>query len=199
MTSEARVEFPIEDAKSPLFSELFALLDPSLCADDKTYDDFRKRLGRGKLTREEDPASHFGVFILPRDPKTGEVLLGLHKKANTWIPPGGHIEQGETTKETLRRETGEELGVVLKENDERIGGPFFFSTVEIEDPNRSCEEHYDTWYLLIMSKNQPMKVNDEFAETKWINPEVAIRSGEVTDPSTLKALEKLIKQKDQIA
>ena len=193
MTAEANELFPSNETNSPLYSELRALVKPELCTDIQTYNDFRERLSRGKLTRVEDSASHFGVFILLTDPKTGKVLLGFHRKAGQWIPLGGHTEPDETTLDTLHREITEESGMVLDKNDSRVKGPIFFSTVEIEDPNRTCKKHYDTWYSVEKPEDQSMTVNDEFAETKWINPEDAIRNGEVTDPSTLNALQRLIK------
>lgn len=37
-----------------------------------------------------------------------------HKKAELWLPPGGHVESGENPRETVRGEVQEELGINTK-------------------------------------------------------------------------------------
>lgn len=39
----------------------------------------------------------------------GHVLLGDHRKAGLWLPPGGHVEPAEHPREAARREAREEL------------------------------------------------------------------------------------------
>ncbi|TVS00709.1 MAG: NUDIX domain-containing protein [Rhodobacteraceae bacterium] len=39
----------------------------------------------------------------------GHILLGDHISSGLWLPPGGHIEQGEHPRETVMRECLEEL------------------------------------------------------------------------------------------
>lgn len=43
-----------------------------------------------------------------------QLLLLFHKKLNVWIPPGGHIEEGELTHESARREVYEETGLGIQ-------------------------------------------------------------------------------------
>ena len=42
-----------------------------------------------------------------------------HKKANDWIPPGGHIEENESPAATVIREFREELGYKLKREEKK--------------------------------------------------------------------------------
>ena len=49
----------------------------------------------------------------------GQILLGHRKSkhgANTWAPPGGHLEFGETPQQCASRELCEETGIIIPEN-----------------------------------------------------------------------------------
>lgn len=41
-------------------------------------------------------------------------LLLFHKKHQKWLPPGGHLEKGETPAETAHREVAEETGLIIE-------------------------------------------------------------------------------------
>lgn len=43
----------------------------------------------------------------------GKCLLHFHKKHGKWVPPGGHLEEGETPPEAARREVLEETGLEI--------------------------------------------------------------------------------------
>ena len=43
--------------------------------------------------------------------RDGKTLLVKHKKLHRWLPPGGHIEEGENPDVALRRELLEETGL----------------------------------------------------------------------------------------
>ena len=66
------------------------------------------------------PQVGVAVLIL----RDGKVLLGQRQGshgADTWAPPGGHLEFGETVEACARRETLEETGLVI---DELRPGPY---------------------------------------------------------------------------
>lgn len=44
----------------------------------------------------------------------GRVLLVLHSGFWRWVPPGGHMERGETPSEAARREASEETGLDIE-------------------------------------------------------------------------------------
>lgn len=62
------------------------------------------------------------VYILD---DSDRVLLLLHKKLNSWLPPGGHIEEGELTHEAALREVREEAGIDIE---------FIYGTANVNDP-----------------------------------------------------------------
>lgn len=69
---------------------------------------FRKQTTIQEIVRE--PTSGGIVFRLTKDKKDIEVLL-IQDSKNRWTIPKGHIEPGETAKQTAIREIGEEAGL----------------------------------------------------------------------------------------
>ncbi|TDT52062.1 NUDIX domain-containing protein [Fonticella tunisiensis] len=63
------------------------------------------------------------VYILNKDNK---VLLLLHKKLCSWLPPGGHVEDNELIHEAAIREVEEETGLEIE---------FIYNTKDINDKN----------------------------------------------------------------
>ena len=108
---------------------------------------FERRLVKGKLTRDQDPETHFCVFFAPIDMAQRKVFLGYHKKAGLWIFNGGHIQAGESIKECLKREIGEELG--MEAGDSEIIESSLLTITEIDNPQKqTCRRHYDFWFFL---------------------------------------------------
>ncbi len=80
----------------------------------------------------------------------GELLLIKHSKTGQWLPPGGHVEDGETPDETAKREALEETGVkpgfveqyVPEERDESsydLPRPFNINLHRIRDGHWHCD------------------------------------------------------------
>lgn len=69
---------------------------------------FRKKPAIQEIVRE--PTSGGIVFRMTPDQKDLEILL-IQDSKNRWTIPKGHIEQGETAKQTAIREIGEEAGL----------------------------------------------------------------------------------------
>lgn len=168
-----------------LYNELKHILNWGVCDSDDTYVRFLKRIEEGKLTRDEHPRSHFCVYFLPYNVKDGTVLLVHHKKANLWIFPGGHIDEGETLLETLNREIDEELG--MKNCFEKRPSPILLSVKEIENTAYSCRVHHDIWHLLPTDGSAFHVDPAEFYATKWVLIDEAKKI--VTDSANRKALE----------
>ena len=56
---------------------------------------------------------HFTSTTFVLHPKENKILLHWHNKVNTWLPPGGHVEDNETPVDAVRRETLEETGLKI--------------------------------------------------------------------------------------
>ena len=71
------------------------------------------------------------------------VLLVDHKKAQLWLPTGGHVEPGEHPRATVVRELAEELGLELTET---VGAPLMLT---ISDTVGITAGHTDVslWYV----------------------------------------------------
>ena len=130
--------------------------------------DFLKLLASGSYLRGEGSEEHFGVYFLPYNSKTKQVFLIHHEKAELWLSPGGHIDNGETPLDALGREVREELGVEFRLS--KNANPFFLSTVDItpKPQRRGCKKHYDIWFL-VETDGSDFEVDPrEFLESKWI-------------------------------
>ncbi|MBD5398047.1 NUDIX domain-containing protein [bacterium] len=96
-----------------------------------------------------------------------QVLLGLRKSPhgfNTWCPPGGHMEFGETNEEAAIREAKEETNLTINANDvwlEGVTNDFFKET----------EKHYITLHLFCKKYKGEPKVmeRNKCAEWKWFD------------------------------
>jgi len=152
-----------------LYQEIQALPYKELC-DQQTKEVFLNRLAQGDLTRDENPASHFCTFFVPYNPQTKQVFVTHHKKAGQWLCPGGHINKGETVKQTMYREIKEELGVITQ--SEQIQAPFYLSMSDITRTS-TCSFHYDLWYLLLTDGTAFNIDYQEFHQVKWMSIQAA--------------------------
>lgn len=102
------------------------------------------------------PEARIGVGVLIL--RNGKVLFGKRKGnhgGNTYAPPGGHLELGETPEQTAARETLEETGLKLK-NIKR--GPY---TNDIH----SSEKHYITLFFIAEADGEPQLMEPHKCES----------------------------------
>ena len=106
----------------------------------------------------------------------GKVLLHFHRKLGMWLPPGGHIEEGELPDEAAVREVWEETGVQVElvgERREDIVNPLQLhrpAGVQLENFEPG-HQHIDLIYFARPAGST--EIRDEFAEEKvgWYAPE----------------------------
>lgn len=115
-------------------------------------------------TKKEGNPAHYCSFFLPYDKEKGMIYLGHHKKADDFIPPGGHIEPGETPLEAAIREASEELDLIVPPTSLE---PWNLSVKPINRPESGCVAHYDIWFLLHLDV-QPIKfLRSEYYSADW--------------------------------
>ena len=67
-----------------------------------------------RIAKPDTPDTHLVSYFVVFDPSEDHVLLVDHKKANLWLPTGGHVEKDEHPSEAVKRECREELGIDVK-------------------------------------------------------------------------------------
>ena len=133
---------------------------------------FIQRINKGRVTKKDNNKNHICAFFLPIHTKTKSIYLVEHKKANDWLPPGGHIEKGESIIETIKREFSEELSHIL--TDEKI--EFFdLSIKQINNPKFTCKTHYDLWHLIYIDRFPFKYCRHEFYNASWMKIDRAIK------------------------
>ena len=155
---------------------------------------FSERLPLGKLTKFENPESHFCVYFAAYDAKSKQVFIGHHKKSGLWLFNGGHIDPNENIKQCIIREIGEEWG--LDGNEFEIKSPEFFTITEINNPTKQpCKFHFDLWCFINTEKEKfnPKEANllEEFYEAGW--KELDEARNLIKDKNTLSAVDYLEK------
>lgn len=144
---------------------IYTKVRPDIVASFKSF-----KLSSEFHTKAEGNPHHYCSFFLPYDASSGKIYLGHHIKADDWIPPGGHIEIGETPIDAAIREMKEELGVEIKSSDIT---PFSLTVKQIIRPGK-CLTHYDVWHLVNI-KEQPFNyLRSEYHDARWFTVKAGI-------------------------
>ncbi|MBM3193304.1 MAG: NUDIX domain-containing protein [Chlamydiae bacterium] len=117
-----------------------------------------------RMNKPATPDPHLVAYFLLLDEAEKKVLLVSHKKADLWLPAGGHVEPNEHPFDTVKREIQEEL---FSEADFLLPNPFFLTVTETA---KQTPSHTDVslWYLLNgNSKKNYQFDQDEFYEIAW--------------------------------
>jgi len=117
-----------------------------------------------RIAKPDMPNKHLVSYFVLFDEKANKILLVDHKKAQLWLPPGGHVEPDEDPKDTVRRECLEELG---EQADFWSPKPIFVtSTVTVG----LTAGHTDVslWYVIKGSHKPSYQFDaDEFSSIQW--------------------------------
>ena len=115
------------------------------------------------------PPKHLVAYFVPLDAAGRSVLLGDHVKSGLWLPPGGHVENGEDPRDTVERETLEELGIPASFHPHvGVRVPFFLTA----NPTRGEQSHVDVsmWFVLECRRDAELRPDPrEFRSVRWYN------------------------------
>ncbi|MEZ5326269.1 MAG: NUDIX domain-containing protein [Verrucomicrobiales bacterium] len=105
------------------------------------------------------------------------LMIRTHKWSNRWGIPGGKIERGETTEDALHREIREETALEI--DDIR------FVTVQdcIEPEEFYTSAHFLLFNFTAMRVSGTVLLNDEAEEFVWIDPQRAVESLDLNEPT----------------
>jgi 8-oxo-dGTP diphosphatase len=115
-----------------------------------------------RTAKPATPPQHLVSYFAVLDSES--LLLVDHKKAGLWLPPGGHVEQGEHPRETVVREIREELGFIPAHE---IAAPLMITCTTTVG---STAGHTDVslWYLVNASRGLSFTYDEqEFDGIKW--------------------------------
>jgi 8-oxo-dGTP diphosphatase len=180
-----------EDIRS-IISQIVSSIEPFDTIEEEQIGFVLKWIASGdeifRISKPADPDIHLVSYFALLSPEENKILLVDHKKANLWLPPGGHIEPGEHPKEAVKREIQEELGI---EATFLIDPPLFLTISRTtEDSHFSSHTDVSLWYVLKGSSDWHLDFDkEEFNEIKWFDLNKI--PFELSDPNMDRFLKKL--------
>jgi 8-oxo-dGTP diphosphatase len=119
-----------------------------------------------RIQRPDIPPKHLVVYCVLLDEEKKKILLVDHKKAQLWLPAGGHVEPDEDPSETVKRECLEELGIEVEFWKE---SPLFLTSTVT---GGLTPGHIDVtlWYVLKAKEEYLFSFDKrEFEVIEWFN------------------------------
>lgn len=117
-------------------------------------------------TKGEGNQDHYCSFFLPYDRLLNRIYLCHHIKADDFIPPGGHLEPGETPLQAAIREMQEELNYTVSPASLE---PWNLSVKYVNRPEFGCTAHYDVWHLVHLDEQEFKYDPREYYQAHWFD------------------------------
>jgi 8-oxo-dGTP pyrophosphatase MutT (NUDIX family) len=142
-----------------------------------------------RIEKPATPDTHLVSYFVIVSQDMNQILLVDHKKAELWLPPGGHVDPGEDPKETVRREAKEELGI---EAEFKVEDPVFL-TVTKTTGNIARHTDVSLWYLLKGDPNETFDFDsNEFLQIRWFG--IHEIPYDKTDPNMKRFIQKILER-----
>jgi 8-oxo-dGTP diphosphatase len=117
-----------------------------------------------RTAKPATPPQHLVSYIAVIDGES--ILLVDHRNAQLWLPPGGHVEEGEHPRVTVAREMREEMGFGPSHE---INSPLMVTCTKTVGLTPG---HIDVslWYVVRASKDQVITYDtQEFDGIQWFD------------------------------
>lgn len=122
-----------------------------------------------RISKPDNPPKHLVSYFILYDETNDLLLLIDHVKSKLLLPPGGHVEPGESPLTTVTREAEEELGVVAR-FDTMFGKKPLFVTVTMTNGH---DHHIDVslWYVIRGNSRELLAYDQrEMNGYTWLSP-----------------------------
>jgi len=121
-----------------------------------------------RISKPDNPPKHLISYFVLFDKQANALMLIDHKKADLWLPAGGHIEVDESPKDTVIREAKEELRISADFSTTFGDMPLF---VAITETRGDKGKHTDVslWYVLAGNIKDSLWFDvTEMRDYKWL-------------------------------
>lgn len=115
------------------------------------------------------PPMHLVSYFVPYDARRTTVLIAAHRKSGLDLPPGGHVEPGESPWLAVERECVEELGIAAEPVVGIGRAPLFVTVTQtLGGPGRHTD--VSLWHVIAADAADPALRPDprEFAAVRWL-------------------------------
>ena len=117
-----------------------------------------------RIKKPATPSMHLVSYFIPIDLEQEKMMLVHHKKANLWLPPGGHVDPDEHPKESARREMEEEL---YTKAHFIMDDPLFLTVSQTQN-DASPHTDVSLWYLVKGDATASYSYDErEFHQIQW--------------------------------
>jgi 8-oxo-dGTP diphosphatase len=115
-----------------------------------------------RTAKPATPPKHLVSYFAVVDGES--ILLVDHKNAQLWLPPGGHVEEGEHPRDTVAREIREELGFAPAHE---IAAPLMVTCTTTVGLT-SGHTDVSLWYVVNATRSQALTYDSqEFEGIEW--------------------------------
>lgn len=143
-----------------------------------------------RISKPANPGKHLVAYFVVFDKKSNSLLLCDHIKSGLLLPTGGHVEVDEDPRQTVIRETKEELGIDV--GFEKLEDQPLFITSTI---TKGQGKHTDIslWYVIDGVVNNTFEFDrTEFTGVKWLSFEEVLNTNiQLLDPQMHRFVQKL--------